>query len=55
MKAYHGSYIKIDKIDLSKSEPRKDFGLGFYVANHHPGRNGVIRLLWYFTNIFFFK
>jgi hypothetical protein len=32
MKVYHGSYIKIDKIDLSKSQPRKDFGKGFYVT-----------------------
>ena len=32
MKVYHGSYIKIDKIDLSKSKPNKDFGKGFYVT-----------------------
>jgi hypothetical protein len=30
---YHGSYKKIIKIDLSKCEPRKDFGKGFYVTN----------------------
>jgi len=37
MKVYHGSYIKIDKIDLSKSKPNKDFGRGFYVTKfrHH--------------------
>ena len=37
MKVYHGSYIKIDKIDLSKSKPNKDFGKGFYVTKfrHH--------------------
>jgi len=32
MKVYHGSYIKIDKIDLPKSKPNKDFGKGFYVT-----------------------
>jgi len=32
MKVYHGSYIKIDKIDLAKSKPNKDFGKGFYVT-----------------------
>ncbi|GHT63422.1 hypothetical protein FACS189451_10100 [Bacteroidia bacterium] len=33
MKVYHGSYIEIDKIDLSKGELARDFGLGFYVTN----------------------
>ncbi|GHT57082.1 hypothetical protein AGMMS49982_24110 [Bacteroidia bacterium] len=33
MKVYHGSYILIDKIDLAKCKPRKDFGRGFYVTN----------------------
>jgi len=32
MKVYHGSHIKVDKIDLSKSKPNKDFGKGFYVT-----------------------
>ena len=31
MKVYHGSYTKIDNIDLSKCMPHKDFGRGFYV------------------------
>ena len=35
MKVYHGSYVKIDKIDLSKCEPRKDFGQGFYVTKFY--------------------
>jgi hypothetical protein len=37
MKVYHGSYIRIDTIDLSKCKPRKDFGRGFYVTKirHH--------------------
>jgi hypothetical protein len=37
MKVYHGSYIRIDTIDLSKCNPRKDFGKGFYVTKirHH--------------------
>ena len=32
MKVYHGSYVKVDKIDLSKSKSNKDFGKGFYVT-----------------------
>jgi hypothetical protein len=32
MKVYHGSYLKIHTIDLSKCEPHKDFGRGFYVT-----------------------
>jgi hypothetical protein len=35
MKVYHGSYMKVDKIDLSKSKPNKDFGKGFYVTKFH--------------------
>jgi len=32
MKLFHGSYIAIDKVDLSKCKPGKDFGCGFYVT-----------------------
>jgi len=32
MRVFHGSYIKINKIDLSKCEIGKDFGQGFYVT-----------------------
>ena len=32
MIVYHGSYTKINEIDLSMSVPRKDFGKGFYVT-----------------------
>jgi len=37
MQVYHGSYTKIDKIDLSQCIPNKDFGQGFYVTKfrHH--------------------
>jgi len=37
MKVYHGSYVKIDEIDLTKCKPNKDFGRGFYVTKflHH--------------------
>ena len=31
MKVYHGSYLKIQTIDLSFGRPNKDFGLGFYL------------------------
>ena len=33
MHVFHGSDVKVDKIDLSKSEFFKDFGRGFYVTN----------------------
>jgi hypothetical protein len=33
MKVYHGSSVKIINIDLSKCEPYRDFGKGFYVTN----------------------
>lgn len=32
MEVYHGSYIKIDEIDLSKGRLNRDFGQGFYVT-----------------------
>ncbi|MDR0566462.1 MAG: DUF3990 domain-containing protein [Prevotellaceae bacterium] len=32
MRVYHGSYAKIDRIDLSKCLPHKDFGRGFYAT-----------------------
>ncbi len=31
---YHGSNIAINKIDLSKSKPNKDFGQGFYLSDN---------------------
>ena len=34
MKLYHGSNILIDKIDLRKSKPNKDFGRGFYLSDN---------------------
>ncbi|MDR3094194.1 MAG: DUF3990 domain-containing protein [Bacteroidales bacterium] len=35
MKVYHGSYTHITHIDLSKCQPNKDFGKGFYVTKFH--------------------
>ena len=32
MRLYHGSNVDIDVIDLSKSRPGKDFGIGFYLS-----------------------
>ena len=32
MQVYHGGYVEIFKIDLSKSQSNKDFGKGFYVT-----------------------
>jgi hypothetical protein len=34
MKVYHGSYTLITEIDLSKGEPQRDFGKGFYVTKY---------------------
>jgi hypothetical protein len=33
MQVYHGSYMEIEEIDLSKAQPHRDFGQGFYVTN----------------------
>ena len=33
MQVFHGSDVRIEKIDLAKSEYFKDFGRGFYVTN----------------------
>lgn len=35
MKLYHGSNIAIEKIDLEKSKPNKDFGKGFYLSESY--------------------
>jgi hypothetical protein len=32
MDVFHGSYTKINKIDLSKAQINRDFGQGFYVT-----------------------
>jgi hypothetical protein len=32
MRVFHGSWTAIDRIDLSKCQPNKDFGRGFYVT-----------------------
>lgn len=32
MKLYHGSNVEVQKIDLSKSRPYKDFGRAFYLS-----------------------
>jgi hypothetical protein len=34
MRVYHGSYTPITEIDLSKGEPQRDFGQGFYVTRY---------------------
>lgn len=35
MKLYHGSNLIIEKIDLSKGRPAKDFGRGFYLSDNN--------------------
>lgn len=32
MKVYHGSYTKVEKIDMSQCRSHRDFGRGFYVT-----------------------
>lgn len=32
LKLFHGSNVEIDKVDLSKCMPNKDFGCGFYTT-----------------------
>jgi hypothetical protein len=34
MRVYHGSYLKINRIDLSKCSSYKDFGRGFFYLCH---------------------
>ncbi len=34
MKLYHGSNVIIDKVDLAKCHPYKDFGRGFYLTDN---------------------
>lgn len=34
MRLYHGSTTEIDRIDLSKSKPNKDFGRAFYLSDN---------------------
>jgi hypothetical protein len=65
MRVYHGSYLKIDRIDLNLCELRKDFGRGFYVTkfrkqaeiwanrkgqNHHT--EGIITEFNFFETVF---
>ena len=47
MKLYHGSTVTIDRIDLSKSRPNKDFGRGFYLSadRQQPQRMGEFKAL----------
>ena len=40
MRLYHGSNVVVDRIDLTKSKPYKDFGRGFYLSdNEEQARN----------------
>ena len=40
---YHDSNVKIEKIDLKKSRPNKDFGRGFYLSAD--GRDVILHVL----------
>lgn len=41
LKLYHGSNVKIDKIDLRLSRKGKDFGCGFYL---NPDKNQAMEM-----------
>ena len=47
MRLYHGSTVSIDRIDLAKSRPNKDFGKGFYLSEdiHQARRMGEFKAL----------
>lgn len=34
LRVYHGSYMEVEKPELSKCRPKKDFGKGFYVTTN---------------------
>jgi hypothetical protein len=51
MKVYHGSYTRIDTIDLSKSKPLKDFGRGFYVTKFREQAERWARVIGEINNI----
>ena len=44
MYLYHGSYTPVEKIDLKKCVPYKDFGRGFYVTSSIEQAKNFIRL-----------
>lgn len=43
MRLYHGSNTVIEKIDLSRSKPHKDFGRGFYLTEDREQANVLAR------------
>ena len=49
MQVYHGSYVEIFQIDLSKSHSNKDFGKGFYVTKYrHHAESWAINIARYY-------
>jgi len=45
MRVWHGSYTRIDKIDLSRCIPNKDFGQGFYVTKYRHHAEGWAKVI----------
>lgn len=41
---YHGSNVAIEKIELEKSKPYKDFGKGFYLSENEEQAMEMARL-----------
>ena len=44
MLLYHGSFIQVSEIDLSKCKQGKDFGRGFYVTSSYKQAQGFVPL-----------
>ena len=45
MEVFHGSYTKINKIDLSKAQINRDFGQGFYVTKIRKHANDWAKII----------
>ena len=43
MTLYHGSYAKVERIDLAMCRPGKDFGAGFYLTSSRDQARAFIR------------
>lgn len=49
---YHGSNVAIDKIDLAKCRPYKDFGKGFYLTDiRHQAERMAARIVKMFCGV----
>jgi len=47
MRVFHGSYMAVSEIDLTKGRSNLDFGRGFYVTNNLHTKFVYVRLAHY--------